>query len=215
MEEIPRPLAQPEELLALRPLRLGAVPPVAERPPPRRGPVAQRRAHALLVLGPGPPPGAAAVSRPAPGVRGRRGRGLVAAVVHQLRQQLRAPRCELRLRVLGRLVLSRARRGRPWRGWRGRRVPWRRGGRSRAAGVHGVVAGRLGGRGETVAEDVADGRQPVVRLVGRHVVDVGCARQPRRLVRNVPRQRLGVVNAGKGLVQGRRLDDALGGELLV
>lgn len=66
-----------------------------------------------------------------------------------------------------------------------------------------------------MAENVADGRQSIIRLIGRYVVDVGRVGKPRRVVCDVSRQGLRVVHAREGLVERRRLDDALTSELLV
>lgn len=115
MEQIPRPLAYPHKLGALRLLRLGAVAALAKRPPPLRGPaVAQRRAGALLVLGPSSLALAvgvggglwAAVVVVGPG--GRRRRGLGPAVVDDLGEPVGSAAGEVSLGFLGGLVLPRS-----------------------------------------------------------------------------------------------------------
>lgn len=68
---------------------------------------------------------------------------------------------------------------------------------------------------ETLAKDVANGRQPVVGLVGGDVVDVRSARQVRGLIGNVTGHRCWVLSAGKAVAKRRGLDDSLVGELLV
>lgn len=82
------------------------------------------------------------------------------------------------------------------------------------AGVHGVLA-RVGVAGEALAEDVGDGRQAVVGLVGSDVVDVRRRGEVGGLVGDVPGQGVGGVAAGEGLAERCGLDDAFVGELLV
>lgn len=61
------------------------------------------------------------------------------------------------------------------------------------------VAAGLGVAGQALAEDVGNGWQAVICLICGDVVDVGRVGQLGRLVGDVARQRVGVVNAGKGL----------------
>lgn len=94
-----------------------------------------------------------------------------------------------------------------------------------------VMGGSVGGRGvyacfrsiNSVAvlsqvfscEDIRDGREAVRGLVRGYVVDMRRIRQVRGLVLDVSRQRMRLVTARERLVQRRRLNDALVGELLM
>jgi hypothetical protein len=77
------------------------------------------------------------------------------------------------------------------------------------------MAGRLWWRRETLAKHIGDWGETIVRLICGYVMDVRRVGELGRLVRDMPRQGMGVVHAGKSLVEGRRLDDALVGELLM
>lgn len=101
-------------------------------------------------------------------------------------------------------------------GRRGRRVPGRR--QRRPCAVLGgveVVSRGLGRWGEALAEHIMDGWQAIICLISGDVVDVGGVGELRGLVGNVPRQRVRVVHAGEGLVEGSRLYHALTSKMLV
>lgn len=101
-------------------------------------------------------------------------------------------------------------------GRRGRRVPGRRqrGSRAVLGGVE-VVSRGLGRWGETLAEHIVNGWQAIICLISGDVVDVGGVGELGRLVGNVPRQRVRVVHASEGLVEGSGLYYALIGKMLV
>ena len=106
-------------------------------------------------------------------LRGRRGRRLVATVVHNFRQELRATASQLHLGLLGRFVLSWP-TGERWL-WLlvGGRMAWgceRAPGRA-VLGEHGVSTG-FWVPGKALAEDIRDGWKAVVRLRGGYVVDM-------------------------------------------
>jgi hypothetical protein len=109
VEEVPRPVAQPHELLLLTQLAAGAVTPLAERAPSRcRWAIAQRWAGPVLILCAAAPLAPARLAPhhvPGEGRRGRR--RLVSAIVDELGEELRSAACHLNLGVLGRAVLSR------------------------------------------------------------------------------------------------------------
>jgi hypothetical protein len=139
----------------------------------------------------------------------------VTVVVNELGQQIRTSASHLLLGFFGRLVITRTslRGGRLGRG----RVAGRSEGSSNVVGIQrgrgrGVVIGR---RCQALAKDVADGRQAVVGLVSRHMVDVRSARQVGGLVGDVTSQGCRVLAASETVAEGSRLDDPLVGKLLV
>lgn len=214
VEQIPGPLAYPQELLPLLLLGLWAVAAGTEGASPLSGGAVAQRGAAILVLS-----ASAATAGAAAGVcgsaargRGRRSRGLVStAVVHNLGQQLGAASGNVVLRLLGGLILSRATRSRGvlhLLGW----VPGRSHGARALLRVQGV--GSVLGVARNLSEDVADGRQTVLRLVRGDVVNVGGVGKGVGLVRNVASQRSRVLASGEGVSQRRRLNDALVGERL-
>lgn len=71
-------------------------------------------------------------------------------------------------------------------------------GSSTLAGKERMTAG-IRVTGQSGAEDISNGRQPVVGLVSGNVVDVRGARQVCRLVCDMAGQWVGVVAAGKCL----------------
>lgn len=144
VEQIPGAFADAQELVALGPLGLGAVPPSTERSSSSSGrrAVTQGWAATLLVLSSRTSlAGAAAVVLHLHAIawRGRRGR-LVASVVNNLGQKLRSATSQLMLGLLGRSVLAGS--GRHGR-LRLLSVAGRRGRAVAGAGVQGtaVVAG--------------------------------------------------------------------------
>lgn len=64
-------------------------------------------------------------------------------------------------------------------------------------------------------EDIGNGREAVVGLCGRDMVNVGGAGEIRARVRDVTREGERLVTAGEGLVQGSGLNDSLVGKLFV
>lgn len=85
---------------------------------------------------------------------------------------------------------------------------------SALAGKH-LVAARLGVARKALSEHVGNWGQTVVGLIGRYVVDMGCAREIRGLVGDVSRQRVGIMPTGERLAERRGLDHPLVGECLV
>jgi hypothetical protein len=139
----------------------------------------------------------------------------VTAVVNKPGEKLWSATSQLLLGLLGRLVFPRPARRRCLH-VRGRRRVAR--GCEGTPGAHGLRVKRRGGvllvARKVLPEDVANGRQAVACLVGRHMMDVRSAGEVRR-VRNVSRHGGILLAPGEAVAKRGRLDDALVGELLV
>lgn len=114
MEQIPSPITQPQKLLLLLPHTLLTISPLPESPtgathhPPRSSRSnTKRRTPTFLILLPPPPPPLS--PHRTPRQRTGRRRRLMTAIMHDLRNQLRSPPRQLRLRFLSRAVFARAR----------------------------------------------------------------------------------------------------------
>lgn len=77
------------------------------------------------------------------------------------------------------------------------------------------MAARVRVTGEILAKNIGDGRQAVVRLIGRDMMNVRSPCEVRRLVGDVARQRVRVVSPCERLAERGRLNHSLVGELLV